>query len=155
MPTLGEACVPLSNQPPVVFVIPLPMQPYVCLPPECIAPMLACQLIALDKNPGVRPIGIGDTARHITTKAAISVLKDEVLDVAGSMQLCVGQIGDIESAIHAARKKFDSPEPEAVLLIDAFNAFNSLNRKAALHKKKSYGINKRKRSIKLANHPSN
>ena len=101
--------------------------------PECVAPLLACRLIALDKNPGVRPIGIGDTARRIIAKAAISVLKDDVLDAAGSMQLCVGQMAGVESAIHAARKKFNSPETEAVLLVDASNAFNSLNRKAALH----------------------
>ena len=98
--------------------------------PVCVAPLLACRLIALDKNPGVRPIGIGDTARRIIAKAAISVLKDDVLDAAGSMQLCVSQMAGVESAIHAARKKFDSPETEAVLLVDASNY---LNRKAALH----------------------
>ena len=93
--------------------------------PECVAPLLTCRLIALDKNPGVRPIGIGDTARHIIAKAAISVLKDDVLDAAGSMQLCVGQMAGVESAIHAAHKKFDSPKTEAVLLVDASNAFTA------------------------------
>ena len=33
--------------------------------PDSIAPFVACRLIALNKNPGVRPIGIGDTARRI------------------------------------------------------------------------------------------
>ena len=81
----------------------------------------------------IRPIGIGDTIRRIIAKAVISVLKDEVLDAAASMQLCVGQMAGVESTIHAARKKFDSPETEAVLLVDTSNGFNSLNRKAALH----------------------
>ena len=78
----------------------------------------------------MRPIGIGDTARRIIAKAVVSVIKDDVLDAAGSMQLCVGQMAGVESAVHAVRKMFDSSETEAVLLVDAFN---SLNRKAALH----------------------
>ena len=37
--------------------------------PATIAPLMASRLIALDKNPGVCPIGIGDTARRIIAKA--------------------------------------------------------------------------------------
>ena len=39
----------------------------------------------------------------------------------------------IESAIHAMKKSFDEQGCEGVLLVDAENAFNSLNRKAAIH----------------------
>ena len=78
----------------------------------------------------MRPIGIGDTARRVIAKAVISVVKDDVLDSAGSTQLCVGQMAGVESAVHAIRQKFNSPETEAVLLIDTSN---SLNRCAALH----------------------
>jgi len=33
--------------------------------PVIISPLMACRLIALDKNLGVRPIGIGETVSHI------------------------------------------------------------------------------------------
>ena len=46
--------------------------------------------------------------------------------------MCLGQNCGIEHAIHALRKAYESPEVEGVLLIDAQNAFNSLNRELAL-----------------------
>ena len=39
----------------------------------------------------------------------------------------------IEAAIHAARFAFELEENEAILLVDATNAFNALNRQVALH----------------------
>ena len=38
-----------------------------------------------------------------------------------------------EAAIYAMREIFEADETDAALLIDASNAFNSLNRAAALH----------------------
>ena len=38
----------------------------------------------------------------------------------------------IESAIHAMRKVFEADDTEAILLVDAENAFMNLNGKAAL-----------------------
>ena len=46
--------------------------------------------------------------------------------------MCRGQISGIEAAVHAVRTAFDSSDSEAVLLVDATNAFNSLNRQVAL-----------------------
>ena len=100
---------------------------------KCVSPLLACRLIALDKNPCVRPIGIGDTARRIIAKAILNIARPDVQDTSGCLQLCGGQISGIEAAVHAVRTAFESEENEAVLLVDASNAFNSLNRQVALH----------------------
>ncbi len=100
--------------------------------PACIAPLLACRLIALNKNPGVRPIGIGDTARRIMAKAILSVTKQDLQEAAGPMQLFSGQIGGIEAGVHAVQTIFKNKDTEAVLLVDASNAFNALNRHTAL-----------------------
>ena len=92
----------------------------------------ACRLIALDKCPGVRPIGIGETARHIMGKAIAAVINDDIQDAAGPLQVCAGHLSGCEAAVHAMRQVFEAPDTDAVILVDASNAFNSLNRQAAL-----------------------
>ncbi len=52
---------------------------------------------------------------------------------AGSVQLCAGQTAGVEAAAHAVQKCFQQDETEAALLVNASNAFNSLNRNVALH----------------------
>ncbi len=59
--------------------------------PEGLKALTSCRLIAMDKQPGVRPIGIGEVARRIIGKAILSIVKDDVLKVAGVQQLCVRQ----------------------------------------------------------------
>lgn len=96
--------------------------------PNSLAPLLGSRLIALDKNPGVRPIGVGEVARRIISKTILAILKDDILDAVGTHQLCAGQVTGCEAAIHTTRSIFDDPDCEAILLVDATNAFNSLNR---------------------------
>ena len=118
----------------MVTASPSPSQPDVCALNSLTLPLSHhCRLIALDKNPGVRPIGIGELPRRIIARAVLSVLRDDVQDAAGSVQLCAGQIAGVESAVHAVQKCFEQDGTEAALLVDASNAFNSLNRDAALH----------------------
>ena len=101
--------------------------------PVGLSPFLACRLIALDKNPGVRPIGVCETARRIIAKAILFITRGDIQDTAGSIQLCAGQCAGAEAVIHAMRESFAKDNTEAVLLVDASNAFNSLNRQTALH----------------------
>ena len=61
------------------------------------------------------------------------VLKQEIRDAAGPLQTCASHGAGAEAAIHAMRKIFEDNETDAVLLIDASNAFNSMNRMVALH----------------------
>ena len=95
--------------------------------------LIGCRLLPLNKNPGCRPIGIGEILRRIMSKAAMAVFTDDVIQSAGCVQICAGHKGGAEAAIHAVRQIFEENDDYAVVLIDASNAFNSLNRKAALH----------------------
>ena len=100
---------------------------------ECLSAYTNCRLIALDKRPGVRPIVVGEVCRRIVGKAILEVVKADVRRATGTTQLCAGQEGGCEAAVHATRLMFSDEDCEGVLLIDATNAFNSLNRRVALH----------------------
>ena len=63
----------------------------------------------------------------------MDIAKTNVQQAAGSLQVCVGQDVGAEAAIHAMSDLFQEDETEAVLLVDAENAFNSINKKAMLH----------------------
>ena len=92
------------------------------------------RLIALDKNPGVRPIGVGETLRRILGKAVADITGDDLIDVFGTQQLAGGVECGIEASIHGLRELFQrkSGEGYGLILLDASNAFNSVNRTAAL-----------------------
>ena len=61
------------------------------------------------------------------------ISKQDVMKAPGSLQVCAGQEADAEAAIHAVHDIFKDHTTEAVLLTDAENAFNAINRKAILH----------------------
>ena len=95
--------------------------------------LLNNRLIPLDKNPGVRPIGIGETLRRIIGKSVMAVLKKDIMHAAGVTQICAGHPAGCEAAIHALRSVLAALDTDAVMLVDADNAFNRLNRAVALH----------------------
>ena len=84
-------------------------------------------MIPLDKRSGLRPIGVGKVLRRISGKAVMILLKKDVLQVAGSLQLCEGQVAGSEAAIHEMYDVFNDDNMEGILLIDAENTFNSIN----------------------------
>ena len=65
-------------------------------------------------------------------KYALSVLKPYIREAAGNKQLSAGHEAGCEAAIHAIRKMFTDHDCEGLLLVDAENAFNELNRHTAL-----------------------
>ena len=100
--------------------------------PTDLRELLASRLIPLDKNPGVRPIGIGEILRRIIGKCVTWSIKEDIESSAGGLQTCAGHKAGIEAAIHAIHDTYKEDECEGLLLVDASNAFNSLNRKVAL-----------------------
>ena len=101
-----------------------------CISSQCVdtsglTAFTACRLVALDKCPGVRPIGIGEVLRRIVGKAilAVHVIGPDVQRVTGALQVCTGQQGGCKAAVHAMSLVFQDPTTEAVLLVDANIAF--------------------------------
>ena len=100
--------------------------------PAALQGFTACRLVALDKCSCVWPIGIGEVLWRIIGKAILTITGANVQQATGALQMCAGQQAGCEAAIHAMRQIFEHPLMEAVLMVDASNAFNSLNRQVAL-----------------------
>ena len=62
----------------------------------------------------------------------MGVLGNKIQEVAGSIQLCAGQECGVKAAIHVTCGVFQSSEVEGILLANASNAFNRLNRGCCL-----------------------
>ena len=94
----------------------------------------ACRLIPLEKKGNdVRPIGVGEVLRRIVGKSVVGVIKPDILESAGSLQLCAGHMSGCEAAVHAMTEIYEDASSDGLLLVDAANAFNALNRNVLLH----------------------
>ena len=100
--------------------------------PEPLLALLSNRGIAIDKCPGLRPVGVGEMMRRIVGKAVMEVTREDVQRAVGPLQLCAGQLGGVEAAIHSMRSFFSDDDNDGILLIDADNAFNRINRATAL-----------------------
>ena len=94
---------------------------------------LACRLIPLDKNPGLRPIGIGGVLRRVAVEGVVTHFRTEIVTSVGSLQVCAGQEAGYKSIIHAMNAIYEDETCEAVLPVDASNAVNSINRNVFMH----------------------
>ena len=60
------------------------------VPFKAIRALVANRLVALDKCPGVRPVGIGEILRRLCVKCLLQACGDDVTDIWGKDQLCSG-----------------------------------------------------------------
>ena len=63
--------------------------------------LMACRLVALNKRPGVRPVGIGETLRRFLAKIVMREAGDQAKTECGNLHLCAGLEAGIEGATHA------------------------------------------------------
>ena len=70
--------------------------------------------------------------RRVIGKTVMNVTNEKVQETVGPLQLCAGHPVGVQSAIHAMKKFFTDDDSDGILLIDADNAFNRINRKVAL-----------------------
>ena len=61
------------------------------------------------------------------------MLKEDIQPAVGPLQTTTGLQSVAEAAIHCMRCMFEDDRTDAMILVDSINAFNSLNRQAALH----------------------
>ena len=106
--------------------------------PNALEAYVAGRLIPLNKDPGgeeiqVRPIGVGEVMRRIVGKAISWCLREDIQEAAGPLQVSAGVKGGAEAAIHSMKEIYELESTDAVILVDAANAFNRLNRAVALH----------------------
>ena len=93
------------------------------------------RLIALDKQPGIRPVEVGETWHRLMAKFFLKVAGPEAKSSCGTSQLAGGLEAGIEGAIHAMRVLWEEHRKEedwGFLLIYACIAFNEENRTAML-----------------------
>uniref|UniRef100_A0A0G4FPG3 Uncharacterized protein n=1 Tax=Chromera velia CCMP2878 TaxID=1169474 RepID=A0A0G4FPG3_9ALVE len=106
--------------------------------------LMGGRLVALDKCPGVRPVGIGlgigEALRRLIGKAVMTETREDLETLCDVDQLCSGLAGALEGGVYAMRHLWDTLDREAgtnpskafgTLLIDDVNAFNAANRTTA------------------------
>lgn len=97
--------------------------------------IMSGHLVALDKCPGIHPIGIGEICRRLFAKCLLSKAATEATEACNTNQLCAGLKAWIEGAVHVTNEVWEEikqADEQGFLIIDTSNAFNELNRKGML-----------------------
>ena len=63
--------------------------------------LMAARLVALDKRPGVRPLGIGEIYRRLMAKCVLHTVGHQATEACGNLNLCAGLRAGMEGALHA------------------------------------------------------
>ncbi|KAI2504762.1 hypothetical protein MHU86_9698 [Fragilaria crotonensis] len=71
--------------------------------------VMANRLVALDKQPGTRPVGIGEVYRRLWAKCLLKAIGSQATAACGNFNLCAGLQAGIEGAVHAVRDVFADP----------------------------------------------
>ena len=61
---------------------------------------MSVHLIALDKQPNISPVGVGETLRHLFSKIVLKVMGPESTMACQDYQLCAGLKAGIDGTIH-------------------------------------------------------
>ena len=67
--------------------------------------IMGCCLVALDKCPCVRPVGIDEVWRRAIAKCALKACGEDAKVACGSTQLCAGLEAGIKGAVHAVNAR--------------------------------------------------
>jgi hypothetical protein len=63
--------------------------------------LMANRLVALDKQPGTCPVGIGEVYRRLWAKCLLKAIGSQATAACGNYNLCAGLQAGIEGAVHA------------------------------------------------------
>ena len=97
--------------------------------------MMSGRLIALEKQPGVRPVEVGETWQHLMANCVLQVTGYETKATCGTEQLDGGVEAGIEGVIHSMHLLWEQNYQEeewGFLLVDVRNAFNKESRMSML-----------------------
>ena len=77
---------------------------------DALEAFIANRLIPLNKNPGIRPIGVGEVIRlfgsGVAEKVIMDLAKKDVQQAVGSLQVCLGQDAGAEAIRHPRNVQF-------------------------------------------------